>query len=186
MDALANLTAYVFLILVGLWLLTFIPPTRRLFARLILAPRHVPLRKARKVLVGSALAAFIFGFLITPNRNTDIVPKGKWVIMSFSYKGSELEQDLALDETKREVMGPTDDDDEYDSRTECEKALHELQSMPSSVAMLTKYHPEASPLNLSEAAISDRRVMTAICEQSDGSAKFKIIPPSGGHDENGN
>jgi hypothetical protein len=69
MEALAGLFAFASLIVTLSWALTFFGPTRRAIARGILAPYHIPLRRARWVLGLSAVAAFITFGVIAPPEN---------------------------------------------------------------------------------------------------------------------
>jgi Domain of unknown function (DUF4352) len=70
MDALAGLLSLHWFILTICWIATFIGPTRRMIARRILAPRHLPLRRARWVVGIGALVCFVaFAIMAPPDDN---------------------------------------------------------------------------------------------------------------------
>ncbi len=105
-----------------------------------------------------------------------IVPRGKWTIMSFATTGSEAEHNVGLDETRREVFGFAEDST-YDSKSDCEQGLRKVQELPSEVELLKQYHSQEDQTKyLAEARIVERRSMSAVCEQSDGSSRFAASP----------
>jgi hypothetical protein len=65
-EALTGLFGIGWLIVTLVWVLTFVGPSRRAIARGVLAPYHIPLRRARWVLGLSATAFFVAGVIVAP------------------------------------------------------------------------------------------------------------------------
>lgn len=201
MEALSGLTAFAWLIITLLWLLTFVPPARRLMARTVLAPLRIPLRRARWALAISATSLFVFTAVVMPTKDSGnvaavktreavasvhkvavpkgwvVIPKGKWALMEFAHTGSYATGNLRLDKTRREVVGFADDST-YDSRAECEKALRRFQQGPSEEEVVRETQPWNARL-IAAVHVVDEDTMTAICEESDGSARFAVEPMPG-------
>jgi hypothetical protein len=59
MQVLAGLFVWIWLLLTVAWAATFWTPSRRAIARAVLAPRHIPLRRAQWSLAIAAIAAFV-------------------------------------------------------------------------------------------------------------------------------
>jgi hypothetical protein len=177
MNALAKLTETALSFVVKASLLKLSPPVRRVFVKLMLAAQHLTLALALKTLACSALAFAGLALFVFPHFRSGVVPTGRWAIMGFSYEGDEADETQRLDETRREVLGSLEN--VYQSQDECEADLQKLQAMRARVAMLTQYNSDQTAASFSARAVTDRRVMTALCAKSDGSAKFAFAHTSG-------
>src|ERR1700719_2344552 len=71
METLAELFALAWSILTVVWCLTFVRPTRRVMARAVLAPCHIPLRRARWSLAVLAITSFVTMGAFAPNTDPD-------------------------------------------------------------------------------------------------------------------